>query len=165
MGSPGDRQGQLKPPRGFGVLPPLRVLDDPLEGRLLVFGGTAPGLMRVVAAMGMSRYRLTPVLGEVEYLEPRSVLWPDWLPQDLLGYQTVGVLPTKHLLAVDLLRIISGATSRGDRRDGYYLWQTAGGTLASLTEVQLRQALASPWRLSLVARPTTDERAIALREE
>jgi hypothetical protein len=134
----------------------VRVVSDPLEGRLLLVAGNCPHVSRVVTVEGLRRY----MTEDVEQEKAEGVLWPGFIPDDMLIYSHLSMVRVAELLPVDVLAVLAG-----DHRlhaAGYYFWQAAvDPPLAKLTEAELRGALASRWVRAL--RGEVRSRGIRLR--
>lgn len=143
---------------------PMRVINDPFEGWVLVLGGGHPLVARVLGpkAGSVTEYDRRLLLDLGEYHEAKRP-WPEAVPVGLRLYQKVLILGcARAFRPVDVLWASFGASQYGTADEGYWLWQEAAGTMTRLAALQVRAALASPW-VRLWREEVQAERAIRLR--
>lgn len=139
----------------------IRVVRD-----VLVVVGAMPKVWRVLDTKPgtVTGFAMEPVDGE--YFDA-SQRWPmDLFKPEHLIYSAAVAIPADLLKPVDVLHIWYGASKFVTSGECYALWQAASQTpLGSLTLMQARDALRSPWvqRQRSLGR-TDSHRGITLRD-
>lgn len=141
----------------------VTLVTDPLEGPLICVGGDAPFVTRILGPRDLFAYHVEDVDGE--WPSPDTGVWPPIVPAELHRYRQVVLVRGRRLYPADLLGIIGGSAAiYGSATRQYFLWQAATG-LHSLTDAELRNALASPWLAAIRVRPHgPTHREVVLRE-